>query len=182
MATSLREAIHDLHHVAENTRFTKLLLSGSITPQAYSIFLQNLHPIYSQLEDHLIQNGFLKDLFSIQRAELIRQDIKQLSVFQDPVSLLKTTDLYLDHIYYIAKHNPRLLLAHLYIRHFGDMYGGQMIKKVVPGSGTMYEFENKKELIEKVRAMLTLDLADEANVAMQFAIDLFEEIANELHL
>jgi hypothetical protein len=62
------------------------------------------------------------------------------------------------------------------------MYGGQMIKKVVPGSGAMYEFENKKELIEKVRAMLTMDLADEANVAMQFAIDLFEELANELHL
>ena len=62
------------------------------------------------------------------------------------------------------------------------MYGGQMIKKVVPGSGTMYEFDNKKELIEKVRAMLTLDLAEEANVAMQFAIDLFEELADELHL
>jgi heme oxygenase len=180
--TTLRDAIHDLHHVAENTRFTKLLLSGGITPEAYSIFLQNLSPIYSQLEDHLIQNGFLKDIFSIQRAELIRQDIKQLSVFQDPVSLLKTTYSYLDHIGHIAKHNPNLLLAHLYIRHFGDMYGGQMIKKVVPGSGTMYEFENKKELIEKVRAMLTLDLADEANVAMQFAIDLFEELADELHI
>lgn len=57
-----------------------------------------------------------------------------------------------------------------------------MIKKVVPGSGTMYEFKNKKELTESVRAMLTLDLADEANVAMQFAIDLFEELADELHL
>jgi len=182
MATSLREAIHDLHHVAENTRFTKLLLSGNITPEAYSKFLQNLSPIYSQLEDHLIQNGFLKEIFDIQRAGLIRQDIKQLSVFQEPVSLLKSAYMYLDHINYIAKHNPRLLLAHLYIRHFGDMYGGQMIKKVVPGSGTMYEFENKKELIEKVRGMLTLDLADEANVAMQFAIDLFEELANELHL
>ena len=66
--TTLRDAIHDLHHVAENTRFTKLLLSGGITPQAYSIFLQNLSPIYSQLEDHLVRNDFLKDIFSIQRA------------------------------------------------------------------------------------------------------------------
>ena len=180
--TTLRDAIHDLHHVAENTRFTKLLLSGGITPQAYSIFLQNLSPIYSQLEDHLVRNDFLKDIFSIQRAELIRQDIKQLGNFQESVNLLRSTYLYLDHIDYIAKHKPNLLLAHLYIRHFGDIYGGQMIKKVVPGSGTMYEFKNKKELTESVRAMLTLDLADEANVAMQFAIDLFEELADELHL
>ena len=180
--TTLRDAIHDLHHVAENTRFTKLLLSGSITPQAYSIFLQNLPHCHKHIMNHLIQNGCLKDSLNIQRAELIRQDIKQLSVFQEPVSLLKTTYAYLDHIGRITKHSPNLLLAHLYIRHFGDMYGGQMIKKVVPGSGTMYEFDNKKELIEKVRAMLTLDLAEEANVAMQFAIDLFEELADELHL
>ena len=180
MATSLREAIHDLHHVAENTRFTKLLLSGDITPEAYSKFLQNLYPIYSLIEGYAIRNGLLTEIFSIQRADLIRKDIKELDCL--PVSISRSTQLYLEHIDYINKHNPKLLLAHLYIRHFGDMYGGQMIKKVVPGSGAMYEFENKKELIEKVRGMLTLELADEANVAMQFAIDLFEEIANELHL
>jgi heme oxygenase len=180
MATSLREAIHDLHHVAENTRFTKLLLSGNITPEAYSRFLQNLSPIYSLLEGYAVRSGLVTDISGILRAHLIRQDISELNC--ERADLSNTVALYLEHIDYIAKHNPRLLLAHLYIRHFGDMYGGQMIKKVVPGSGTMYEFENKKELIEKVRGMLTLDLADEANVAMQFAIDLFEEIADELHL
>lgn len=180
MATSLREAIHDLHHVAENTRFTKLLLSGDITPEAYSRFLRNLSPIYSLLEGHAIRNGLVTDIFGILRAQQIRRDLDELNCL--PTDLSNTVALYLDHIDYIAKHNPKLLLAHLYVRHFGDMYGGQMIKKVVPGSGTMYDFENKKELIEKVRAMLTLDLADEANVAMQFAIDLFEEIADELHL
>ena len=180
MATSLREAIHDLHHVAENTRFTKLLLSGDITPEAYSKFLQNLYPIYSLIEGYATRNSLLTEIFSIQRADLIRKDIKELDCL--PVSISRSTQLYLEHIDYINKHNPKLLLAHLYNRHFGDMYGGQMIKKVVPGSGEMYEFENKKELIEKVRDMLTMDLADEANVAMQFAIDLFEELANELHL
>lgn len=180
MATSLREAIHDLHHVAENTRFTKLLLSGDITPEAYSRFLQNIYPIYALIEGYAIRNGLLTDIFSIQRADLIRQDLKELNCL--PLGLAKSTQLYIDHLTKINQSNPKLLIAHLYIRHFGDMYGGQMIKKVVPGSGTMYEFDNKKELIEKVRAMLTMDLADEANVAMQFAIDLFEELANELHL
>lgn len=178
--TTLREAIHDLHHVAENTRFTKLLLSGDITPEAYSLFLQNISPVYSLIEGYAIRNGLLTDIFDIQRADLIRKDIHELNCL--PVSLSKSTQLYLDHLTHVNRDNPKLLLAHLYIRHFGDMYGGQMIKKVVPGSGTMYEFENKKELIEKVRAMLTMDLADEANIAMQFAIDLFEELADELHL
>lgn len=180
MATSLREAIHDLHHVAENTRFTKLLLSGSITPETYSVLLQNLYSIYSMLEIHATQAGLLKEIFNICRAKKIQEDIRELNCV--PVSLTKSTLKYLDHLHYIANTNPNLLLAHIYVRHFGDMYGGQMIKKVVPGSGAMYEFENKKELIEQVRGMLTLDLADEANVAMQYAIDLFEELADELHL
>jgi heme oxygenase len=118
MATSLREAIHDLHHVAENTRFTKLLLSGDITPEAYSKFLQNLYPIYSNLESQATRHGLLKDIFDILRAESIHNDIKELNCL--PVRVSNT--------------------------------------------------------------MLTLELADEANVAMQFAIDLFEELADELHL
>jgi heme oxygenase len=64
MATSLREAIHDLHHVAENTRFTKLLLSGDITPEAYSKFLQNLYPIYSLIEGYAIRNGLLTEILA----------------------------------------------------------------------------------------------------------------------
>jgi heme oxygenase len=71
------------------------------------------------------------------------------------------------------------LLAHIYVRHFGDMYGGQMIKKRNPGSGKMYEFENVEELKTTVRAMLHDDMADEANLCFEFAMQLFEELGDE---
>ena len=46
----------------------------------------------------------------------------------------------------------------------------------------MYEFENRPELIAKVREMLTDDLADEANVCFDFVLELFDELAIEHNL
>jgi hypothetical protein len=59
------------------------------------------------------------------------------------------------------------------------MYGGQMIKKHNPGSGTMYDFDNVEELKARVRALLTDDMADEANRCFEFAIELFKELDHE---
>jgi heme oxygenase len=56
------------------------------------------------------------------------------------------------------------------------MYGGAMIAKRIPGSGKMYQFENKQELIAMVREKLDDSLADEANKCFDFAIKLFEEL------
>jgi len=68
------------------------------------------------------------------------------------------------------------LLAHVYVRHFGDMYGGQMIRKRNPGSGKMYDFDNVEDLKTKVRSMLKDSMADEANKCFEFAIQLFTEL------
>jgi hypothetical protein len=51
-----------------------------------------------------------------------------------------------------------------------------MIAKVSPGLCKYYEFENKKELIDRVRSLLTDDMAAEANLCFDSAIDLFEEL------
>jgi hypothetical protein len=61
----------------------------------------------------------------------------------------------------------------------GDMYGGQMIKKCVPGNGRMYEFENRKELIQALRNKLDTSMASEAIHCFGYAIQLFTELANE---
>ena len=71
------------------------------------------------------------------------------------------------------------LVPHMYVRHFGDMYGGAMIAKKVPGMGMMYKFEEKDLLKAKVRAILTDDMADEANICFEYAIRLFGELVDE---
>jgi hypothetical protein len=56
------------------------------------------------------------------------------------------------------------------------MYGGQMMKTLVPTPGYMFEFADRAGLIAAVRGKLTDDMADEANRAFDFAIQLFDEL------
>ena len=69
-----------------------------------------------------------------------------------------------------------LLKAHLYVRHMGDLFGGQFIAKKVPGSGKFYQFENPDALKGAIRELLTDDLGDEAKVAFQWAIKIMESL------
>ena len=62
----------------------------------------------------------------------------------------------------------------------GDMYGGKVIAKRVPGSGRSYEFDNRPGLIKAFDAKLNMGLLDEALTAFDLAGDLFEELQQEL--
>jgi len=96
----------------------------------------------------------------------------------DPATISRTTAEYATHIENLQKaEDLDALTAHMYVRHFGDMYGGAMISKKVPGLGRMYGFKDKEGLKTKVRAILNDDMADEANACFEFAIRLFEELA-----
>jgi heme oxygenase len=69
-----------------------------------------------------------------------------------------------------------LIKAHMYCRHMGDLFGGQMIKGRVPGSGKFYQFKDPEALKMAIRAELTDDLGEEARVAFQWAIKLMEAL------
>jgi hypothetical protein len=74
------------------------------------------------------------------------------------------------------KDDPDRLMAHIYVRHMGDMAGGQQIAKRVPGSGSMYQFEDADALKASIRERINDDMADEAIVCFRFAGELFEEM------
>ena len=77
--------------------------------------------------------------------------------------------------------NNHGLLAHMYVRHFGELHGGQMIKKKIPGNGLMYEFEgDTKYLIEEFRKLLDDDMAEEAKICFDFASQLFDELSVDI--
>jgi heme oxygenase len=68
-------------------------------------------------------------------------------------------------------------MAHIYVRHMGDLSGGQMIAKRVPGAGKYYQFGDNPETIkEAIRAKLDDSLAEEAKVCFDFAAKLFEQM------
>jgi heme oxygenase len=77
---------------------------------------------------------------------------------------------------------PERIMAHLYVWHMGDLFGGQMIKKIMPGPHRNLEFNNPDELKVKIRSKLNDNMADEANVAFEWAIKLMETYTDELDL
>jgi heme oxygenase len=177
---SLRELTAEKHHDAERTEFVKELLGGSITEERYATFLFNLHPIYHVLESFAMINGSMDGLDDLCRANSIYEDYLELWKDIKPPELCPTVDQYLKYIKDELAPNPDRLFAHIYVRHMGDLAGGQMIAKRVPGSGTMYKFENGEELKNKIRSKLNDTMGDEANVAFDFAISLMKDM-NELN-
>ena len=177
---SLRELTAEKHHDAERTEFVKELLGGSITEERYATFLFNLHPIYHVLESFAMINGSMDGLDDLCRANSIYEDYLELWKDTKPPELCPTVDRYLKYIKDELSPNPDRLFAHVYVRHMGDLAGGQMIAKRVPGSGTMYKFENGEELKNKIRSKLNDTMGDGANVAFDFAISLMKDM-NELN-
>lgn len=168
----LRELIKENHDKAEQHRFVKLLFSGQMSKEIYADYLFNQFLAYTKLEALADHHGLLNELEPIKRAALMEDDLLQLG---EAAMLHRATTKYLDYLDTVPREK---IMAHIYVRHFGDMYGGQMLKKVVPSQGKMYEFENRAELIAKTRERLTDDLGDEANKVFGFVIGLFDELAD----
>jgi heme oxygenase len=179
---SLRELTKDNHTNAERQEFVKILFSGSIDPKLYATYLKNQHPMYELLEVCAMPHGLLNDLPDIRRAPAILADFIELWGEDKTVpKMCPVVQKYLDHILSI-KEDPKKLMAHIYVRHMGDLAGGQMIAKRVPGHGKYYQFENPEELKTAIRSKLSDDMADEAKICFEFAAEFFKEmmvIANE---
>ena len=62
----------------------------------------------------------------------------------------------------------------------GDMYGGKVIAKRVPGSGKCYEFADRPGLIKAFDSKLNMGLLDEALLAFDLAVDVFTELQQEI--
>lgn len=175
--SNLRELTKDAHTNAERSAFVKILFSGKINPKLYATYLKNQHPMYEILEVCAMPHGLFEGIPDIRRAPAILADFQELWNEEDgEPQILNVTDEYIKYILSI-KDDPKKLMAHLYVRHMGDLSGGQMIAKRVPGSGKMYQFGDEPEAIKTaIRTKLTDDLADEAKVCFDFAKRFFDEM------
>ena len=82
----------------------------------------------------------------------------------------------MDHIFKIREDIDKVM-AHVYVRHMGDLSGGQMLKKKVPGSGKLYQFDDDVQAIkEKIRSKCKDSMADEAKICFEYATELFKEM------
>lgn len=180
---TLKELTKEAHRSAERTSFMQRLMKKTITPYQYYVYIYNQLFMYTTLEYHANRAGiFDGDLVNLQRTEAIYDDefqMRTVNNFDAPPLFPASLD-YVNYIETISNDKDRLF-AHVYVRHMGDLSGGQIIKKLVPGPTSLYEFEGDvEELKTAVRSKLHNGLEEESKVCFSMVQKFLEELEEYL--
>ena len=166
----LREATAELHSKAEKMEFNQRMFRGELSKNEYLEYLRQQSVLFTIIES----KGTLPHP-SLAREKSIFEDITELEKEVNSKTLhLESTKEY---GVYLQSLDSTKLNAHIYLNYLALVYGGQMMKSKVPGSGKMYEFEgDMRELIGSVRAIQNDEMADEVNKGFQYIINILDEL------
>ena len=178
--SNLKELTWEHHKNAERQAFVKEMFAKEpqISKERYACYLFNQHPQYNMLEMLSMMHGLFDGMPELRRAPAIHEDYQEMWGEANPNQppLMPVVKEYMDHLMSIQDDADKLM-AHVYVRHMGDLSGGQMIAKRVPGAGRMYKFDKSHdELKELVRARLNDSMADEAKLCFDFATKMFVQL------
>ena len=176
---SLKELTLEKHKEAESTSFMKAVFDSSLPRELWVDWTYQKWLFYGAIEGAAGANRLLGDLPDLRRAFYLFMDYNEMNTERKKHEFRPIVLEYYNYLISIAN-DPNKIMAHLYTWHMGDMFGGQMIKKIVNAPSRHLEFENAGELITTVRSMLTDELADEANTAFTWAIKLLREYDSRL--
>ena len=205
LATRLRTETTQLHRHAERSGLMSRLLQGRIETRAYCSLLRSLHLLYDALESGLARHARRPDIAPLCLPELPRtaalhEDLCALhgGGWSDDIPPAAAAIEYADHLKALAIDQPALLAAHSYVRHLGDLHGGQVLGRVVSaalqlqdGLGTrFYAFDGEVGgLIRRYRDGLDAlpqdatrvdALVAEAQAGFRRHITMFDELAAAL--
>lgn len=177
--SNLRELTKEAHRSAERTSFMNRMLKKQITPYQYYVYIKNQLFVYTNLE--YLANGagiFGGGLERLMRGPNLLDDVLQMEIENSfPESpIFESSHEYVRYIETIKGDRDRLF-AHIYVRHMGDLSGGQIIKKLVPGPTNLYEFDGDVEDLKNlVRSRLQDGLEAEAKVCFSMVQKFLEEL------
>jgi len=168
----LKEAIAEKHSLAEKMTFNQRMFNGELSKEEYIAYLCQQLGIFDTIEKHTLPHP------SLNRVESVLADIEELmeveTNMQLQIELLYSTQQYRD---YLETLSDEEILPHVYLNYLALMFGGQMMKSKTPGSGKMYEFEGDvREIAGSIRAIQKDEWADEANKALDFNINILDEL------
>jgi len=170
----LKEAIQQKHSQAEKMPFNQKMAKGELTNQEYLMYLYQLLPIFQTIEALPLPHP------SLARSEAVFADINELmdiqGAYEGPLVILPATKQYTTYLNTLTM--PQLF-PHVYLNYLAIMFGGQIMKERVPGSGKMYDFENMREAMGAVRQIQKDEWADEANKALDFNIAILAQLEDE---
>ena len=179
---SLKEATADLHEAAETTPFMKSVFAKQLPISVWEEWTYWRFCFYSLIEDICEEAGYLEDIQGIKRADGLFKDYLEMRGGDATPSSNSKHAALVSYENYLKQINPEQALAHMYVWHMGDLYGGQMIKRVIPApSHHALEFNDASTLKENLRAKLedTDAMKHEARAAFYHAINLLKAVYHE---
>lgn len=167
----LKEATIDKHKQAERMPFNVRMFKGLLSKNEYLFYLNQQLQIFQAIEKIGLPH------IGLERSKNIRTDIDELNS-QEYFSnyILRSTKTYID---YLNSLSYEQVLPHIYLNYLAIMFGGQMMKKAVPSTGRMYDFDNMQEALQSVRNVQKDEWADEVNKGFDSIILIFEELESK---
>jgi len=164
----LKEATSAKHRTAEQMPFNQRMFRGEMNKHDYLLYLQQQHAVFSAMEETGLPHPALN------RADKVRQDIDEIEkTGVQAAGVLPGTEEYIEYLKALSDEDR---LAHVYLNYLAVMFGGQMMKKVVPSSGKMYEFDDMPGAMQAVRRVQKDEWADEVNRGFDYSIKMFAEL------
>lgn len=161
----LREYTRDSHVLVESTKFMRAVFERSLPLKLWYDFVYQKSLFYEVIEDTAEASEYTEDFLDINKQNDLHAECTAQS------HTFHYRDATVDYYKYLntIPVGDRRILAHLYVWHMGDMYGGQMINRVLGTNSASLTFPNRAQLIQKLETKLDIDLVDEAKVAFEWA-------------
>jgi len=147
--------------------FNVAMFKGELTKEQYAKYLLSQLEIFSAIEEN-----FEMPHEGLKRKYAVIEDLKSLDFHQLEI-VDNATLKYADYLRGLTQEEVN---AHIYLNYLAIMFGGQMMKKMTPGEGNMYEFEDMNESAAHIRAIQKDEWADEVNRGFDFMIEIFKEL------
>lgn len=166
--STLKELTWTAHKQAESSPLMTVLLENTITPELYCQLVYTKYEIYRAIEDRLVfQTPCLR------RAQAALDDWQLMS--GTIPNNLPSFDRYVDRLRLTSTYN---LWAHAYVHYLAPLYGGQIIKRKIQDRFpvNLYQFDDPASAIAEIRSHITVDMADEANLAFSSTTSYYHEL------
>jgi heme oxygenase len=209
LALMLDDGTRKSHSFAQNTDFVSGFFKGLGSRESFSALVTSLYFVYTAMEEAMDvttnENVQIMDDRALRRVESLEQDLKYLlgDNLKSQIQPSPATKAYVKRIHEISQatgtdENDKsyLLLAHMYTRYLGDLFGGQMMGgmatrslQLEKGNGVAfytfndissvnnyitdwYERLNQLDLTQKQKE----EIVDEANYVFSLNIGILQEL------
>lgn len=177
---ALKDLTLEKHKEAESTPFMKAVFKKTLPSSLWADWTYQKSLFYGTIEGCAGACGLLRDLPDIRRAFYLYLDFQDL--WDKNTTRPEYRAVVVDYHNYLLSigTDSNRIMPHLYVWHMGDMFGGQMIKKIVPGPHRNLEFQDIGTLMTNIRAKLDDSMANEANLAFDWAIKMMRDYDSSL--